>query len=166
MRGASILLGLLGCVEVPPAITPPLHPCHADRSEVDATFARGTFGELEGGELWCGHPPQGGAPYSPLQIRLRGPEAWSEGMLLEMIAADPEDGSELAYTDLTAGLICANVGDNEGFWVSSEAHMRYDGWSLEELAGRSAELTVRASSMDGGELAESSWRVGLVLEQP
>jgi hypothetical protein len=82
-----------------------------------------------------------------------------------MTAVDAEDGSELAYTDLTMGLTCANVGESAGTWVGSEAHMRYYGHVLDDLDGREAVVTVRASAISTPDVeATTSWQVQLVLE--
>lgn len=163
MRGV-LALGLVACSEPPIEIGVP--PCDSSALVLQAAPARGAFGDLTDGRLWCGIPPQGGAPYSPLRIRLLGGSDWSAGAHLELIASDLDDGSELAYTELDMGLVCANVGDNEGFWVGSEAHMRYDGLGLDDLDGRLARLTVRASTLDGLEQTEASWQVDLSLDQP
>ncbi|HHO53066.1 MAG TPA: hypothetical protein ENK18_19860 [Deltaproteobacteria bacterium] len=167
MRGALPLIWLLGCSEEPIETPAPiLPPCHSDTLSIDAAPSRGAFGDLLGGSLWCGNPPQGGAPYSPLRLRLEGSSGWSAGMFLELIATDLADGTELAYTALEMGLVCANVGESEGSWVGSEAHMRYDGRTLDDLEGRTAELTVRAAALEGDEQVEASWWVDLVLDPP
>ena len=124
----------------------------------------GDYGDLvDGASLWCGNPPQGGAPYTPFRLRIAGPDALGDGVWVEMSAVDTADGTELAYTELTMGLTCANVGDNAGSWVGSEAHMRYFGFALEDLPGREAEVTiaVRTLAAEPLELAEA-WTVHLV----
>ena len=144
----------------------PTHPCASESSGIEVAPPDGDFGDLaEGGSLWCGNPPQGGAPYTPFRIRLDGPEALENGVYIEMIATDLSDGSELAYTDLTMGLTCANVGESAGSWVGSEAHMRYYGQELLDLQGREAEITVRASALGPDPVeVEATWNVSLVLE--
>lgn len=111
----------------------------------------GDFGDLvSGGTLWFGNPPQGGAPYSPFRLRILGDVAFGDGVFVEMTAADP-NGVELAYTSLFLGLACANVGESEGMWVGSEAHMRYDGFSLDALDDRVASLFLRATAVEAPE---------------
>jgi hypothetical protein len=155
---------LAACVEEPPP--PPLHPCEQGEAVVEATPARGAWGDLhDGGTLWCGNPPQGGAPYSPFRVRMTGPEAVGEGIELELVAVEEGTGVELAYTALTMGLTCANVGENVGYWVGSEAHMRYTGFGLEELEGRQAELQIRATAISDPSIeAETRVQVELVLD--
>jgi hypothetical protein len=163
MRLGLLLLGACSATPPPP---PPLHPCDQGEVAVEATPARGAWGDLhDGGTLWCGNPPQGGAPYSPFRVRMTGPEAVGDGIELEMVALEQGTGVELAYTALTMGLTCANVGENEGYWVGSEAHMRYTGFSLEELGGRQAELVIRAVALSAPSVeAEASVQVELVLD--
>jgi hypothetical protein len=162
-----LLLALAACAapieEGPP---PPEHPCSQDQGAIDVAPPHGDFGELvDGGTLWCGNPPQGGAPYSPFRLRIQGAEGFEDGVLVEMTAADLADGSELAFTSLTMGLTCANVGESAGMWVGSEAHMRYNGYGLDELDGRSAEITFRATAQADPELwVETVVDVELVLD--
>lgn len=165
MRLLPVLL-LAACATGPEPEPPPLHPCEQQAREVQATPARGAWGDLhDGGTLWCGNPPQGGAPYSPFRVRMKGPEVVGDGVTLEMLAIEQGTGVELAYTQLTMGLTCANVGENEGWWVGSEAHMRYTGFSLDELGGRLAELVIRAVALaDPSVEAEMTVDIELVLD--
>lgn len=167
MRSALVLAWIAGCGPTGPGEPgAPKHPCASRRARIEVAPPDGTFGDLSGGDaLWCGNPPQGGAPYTPFRVRLSGPEALEDGVYVEMTAVDLEDGSELAYTDLTMGLTCANVGESAGSWVGSEAHMRYYGWALDQLDGREAEVTVRASGLGPRPVeVEASWRVHLVVD--
>jgi hypothetical protein len=136
----------VACEEGPPP--PPPGPCESASAEVDVAPPWGDYGDfVDGVELWCGNPPQGGAPYSPFRFRLLGPEAFADGVELVMTAADPDDGTELGWTSLTMGLTCANVGESAGYWVGSEAHLRYSGWSLDELGGKAASITMEATAI-------------------
>ncbi len=169
MRAPLLVIGLLlgACSEPEPEPVLPSHPCASDVARLDVAPPQGEFGDMVDGEaLWCGNPPQGGAPYTPFRVRVAGPEALKDGVHIEMVAVDADAGVELAYTDLTMGLTCANVGDSAGFWVGSEAHMRYYGWGLEELDGRTADVTVRVSPIDEASdvVIEETWRVDLVLQ--
>ena len=156
MRPALLLAALVGCAAAPEgddAPEPPVHPCDSDVGRLDVAPPNGEFGELvDGGALWFGNPPQGGAPYSPFRLRILGDLAFGDGVSVEMMASDPSDGSELAYTTLAMGVACANVGESAGMWVGSEAHMRYDGFSLNALDGRAAEIKLRATAVSDPEV--------------
>ncbi len=167
-RFAWVGLGLLSasaCTAGPgPGLEIPPHTCASSVTALDVAPPRGAYGELrEDPSLWCGIPPQGGAPYTPLRgIRVRGPEALAEGLVIEVTVADVEASEELSYMELAARMTCANVGDNEGYWVGSEVHVRYPGYSLDDLAERDAELTVRVTSADGTVEIGDRWPVRLV----
>ncbi|MEZ4235332.1 MAG: hypothetical protein R3F59_04065 [Myxococcota bacterium] len=170
-RALSVVwLGLMAACAPPPETTttdPFEHPCATDAGRLDLAPPGGDFGDITpDGPLWCGNPPQGGAPYTPFRVRVRGPEAFKEGVALEMVASDVQTGEELAYTELTLGLTCANVGESAGFWVGSEAHMRYDGWGLDELDGRTAAITVTGTAIsDASVEVVAEHEVVLVLER-
>lgn len=153
---------LAACPEAP---TLPPHPCHSDATAVDVTPAREPFGAMgDGTELWSGIPPQGGAPYTPLRTRVLGPEVLFDGMVLELVVEDDRTGEELSYSESQTRMTCANVGESAGYWVGSEIHLRYPGYSLEALEGRDATLTVRVTSLDDTVSIEGQWSVGLVVE--
>ena len=104
---------MTGCEPSGAGPTIPSHPCASEVVRLDVAPPDGDFGDLaDGGALWCGDPPQGGAPYTPFRIRVAGPEALEDGVLVEMTAVALEDGAELAVTELTMGLTCANVGES------------------------------------------------------
>lgn len=159
----SLALVVVGCAPLP---EPPPPPCAAEEAALELAPPFGAFGELEdGGELWCGDPPQGGAPYSPFRVRIEGPEALADGVSLQMTATDAEDGGVLGSTGLVLGLVCANAGESAGTWVGGEAHLRYEGSALEDLDGRAVDLVVTATSL-GAEpvVAEIALRVHLVVD--
>jgi hypothetical protein len=162
------LVGLVGCEGPGPTTDDglPPGPCESDRTRVEVAPPNGDFGDLDqGGALWCGNPPQGGAPYSPFRVRIEGPEAYEDGVTVVMDAVDADDGTALGHTEVALGLACANVGESAGKWVGSEAHLRYDGWNLDELDGRSATLTFRAEAMgDADVVAKRTFEVVLTLE--
>ncbi|MEQ1502444.1 MAG: hypothetical protein ABMB14_09440 [Myxococcota bacterium] len=170
-RAIAIAAWASGCVAEGPSATDtstfdPLHPCATPEMAVEAAPPHGDYGEFaDGADLWCGNPPQGGAPYSPFKLRLSGPDEVGEGIAVEMTATDAATGEELAYTTLTMGLTCANVGENAGHWVGSEAHLRYGGWTLDALDGRLADVTIHAEAMaDPSIAADVSASVALVLD--
>lgn len=114
------------------------------------------FGVFQPGDaLDYGTPPQGGAPYSPYHLRTTGLQDPGEGVVVDLWAVDTDDGSDLGSVQYDVRLICANVGDSAGWWVGSDVHMRFEGWSLDDLEGRSAELGVEVSDLHGGSVSTS-----------
>lgn len=159
MRWAGFLV-IGACVDGP---TLPAHPCHADMDwEVDIAAPRGSFGEVD--LLWSGIPPQGGAPYTPIRPRVRGPDVLFDGMGLEVLLSDADTGEELSVTDLDTRMTCANVGESAGYWVGSELHLRYPGVDLADLEDRDVTLSMRVTSIDQTAVIEDEWLVTLVLE--
>ena len=106
-------------------------------------------GFVDGEPLPYGNPPQGGAPYAPLRVRVSGLEGLDVGVHLEATATDADDGAFLGEASLDTRLVCANVGDSAGMWTGADVHLRFPGWSLEDLAGRSAEVEVTATDLEG-----------------
>ena len=116
--------------------------CDAPRVEVEVAPPYGDFGDLrDGDDLFCGSPPQGGAPYTPLRFRAVGPEVLGDGVDVRVTAVDADTDEVLGDTQLSFGVVCANAGDSAGYWTGSEVHLRYDGWELPELEGRRARVT-------------------------
>ncbi|MEQ1569334.1 MAG: hypothetical protein ABMA64_27100 [Myxococcota bacterium] len=138
-----LLIGAAGC-----AGAAPLDPGAPPEPWLELAPPGGAFGDLvDGSSLWCGIPPQGGAPYSPIGVRARGPDVLGEGVAIEAIGADPDSGEPLVYVALALAWVQANVGDAAGAWVGPEVHLRYDGQSLDDLAGRELFLVVRATAL-------------------
>lgn len=148
-----LFVSLLGaCASADPALpsvdTGPGYdvPCPTTASPtLELAHADDPWG-IEGVELGCGIPPQGGAPYTRLQVRVSGSEALTDGAQIEVVAEDAETGELLGSTAVTAGFVCANVGDNADRWVTSEVHLRYDGFSVEGLVGREVELSASVTA--------------------
>jgi hypothetical protein len=165
---AAIALGLLAACEPEPELPPPLpsHLCATDEQVIDLAPPEGDYGDLDAGaDLWCGNPPQGGAPYTPFRIRLKGPEAYEGGFVVSMTAVDLDTEETLANNEVALQPVCANVGDSAKWWVGSEAHMRYDGFALPDLADREAALTVAVAAIaDGVPVVLDTWDVHLVLD--
>lgn len=122
-------------VPCPPTSEPTLELAHADDP----------WG-IEGRELGCGIPPQGGAPYTRLQVRVTGSDRFAAAAEVEIVATDALTGEVLGAASRMAGFICANVGENADSWVTSEVHLRYDGFSVESLVGREVELSASVSA--------------------
>jgi hypothetical protein len=111
------------------------------------------FGAFDDGDsLLYGTPPQGGAPYSPFKARASGIDGLDETTVVNLHAVDLDDGSELGDISYDVRFVCANVGDAAGSWVGSDLHLRFEGWSLEDLAGRSAEITMTVTAQSGDEI--------------
>ena len=110
------------------------------------------FGDFHDGDpLLYGTPPQGGAPYSPFKARASGMDGLDETTVVNLHAADLDDGTELGDISYDVRFVCANVGAAAGSWVGSDLHLRFQGWSLEDLAGRSAEVTMTVTTANGDE---------------
>ena len=108
------------------------------------------FGDFEDGDpLLYGTPPQGGAPYSPFKARASGIEDLDQTSVVNLHAVDVDDGTELGDISYDVRFVCANVGDAAGSWVGSDLHLRFQGWSLEDLAGRSTEVTMTVTTANG-----------------
>lgn len=147
-----LLLGL-GCGPEP-APPPPCEDIGAPGLEL--TPAGVDFGAfVDGGPLLYGTPPQGGAPYSPFNARASGLVDLDEGAHVRMWAVDTDDGADLGAAAYDLRFVCANVGDAAGWWVGSELHLRFEGWELDALEGRSAEVTVEVSDLSGAAVQAS-----------
>ncbi|MEN0061455.1 MAG: hypothetical protein AAGA48_04845 [Myxococcota bacterium] len=146
MRVGGAVFGLVvACSDGEPPVSP--HPCASDETSLEVAPPDGEYGDLaRGGAFAAGIPPQGGAPYSPLRLRVTGPGELFDGIDVDIAVF--EDGALLTETQLPMRLTCANVGDNAGRWVGAEVHLRYFGLELEELDGRdvTVEVTVTAQT--------------------
>jgi hypothetical protein len=148
----GLVLGLTVACEGEPGPTP--LACASGAPILELATRDVGFGELEeGAAIECGIPPQGGAPYSAFTIRAAGIDQTETGMSVELTAYDADTGEELGTADYQQRMICANAGKSAGYWVSSEVHLRYNGWTLEELEGRSAEFVTRVIGLDGLEVS-------------
>lgn len=108
------------------------------------------FGAFTPGDpLLYGNPPQGGAPFSPFHARVTGVPDLDEGATLNLHAVDPTDDALLGDTTYELRLVCANVGDSAGQWLGTDLHQRFDGWSLDDLAGRTMHLTLTVENAAG-----------------
>jgi len=147
----ALLLGFATGCEAEPE--PPALACAEGEPVVELATRVVGYGELEDGEaIECGIPPQGGAPYSAFLVRAAGLNQGDLGLGIEVVAVDAETGEDLGIADYDQRMVCANAGSSAGYWVSSEVHLRYNGWALEDLGGRSANILVRVSGKDGVEV--------------
>ncbi len=151
-RDLAILAVLLaaGCDPAPDDTGGPVDPgaCGAGDPALEVSHY-GTFDAL-GTTMYCGIPPQGGAPYAPFGVRVRGVDPADDGALSVTITArDVDTGEELGAGDFHERFLCANAGDSAGWWVASEFHLRFFGYSLDDLHGRSATVHFVAEGANG-----------------
>lgn len=121
-------------------------------------------GPLPDDVLLYGTPPQGGAPYAPLYVRLRGvPESASTHF--ELSCTDAQTGEVLGLSTYDPTLLCANAGPHAGWWVGSSLHLRFGTAetprTLDELADRAVVLTVRAGPPE----SPVTWTQRLTMER-
>ena len=143
-----VLLALVGCE--PPEPEPPAALCDATPGEaarLDVSHY-GTYGE-PADIVYCGIPPQGGAPYAPFGIRVRGIDPDEAGLQVTMQAVDLDTGETVGTGEFTEHFICSNVGENEGHWVGSELHMRFYSYTIDDLHDRDVEIHLEAENTLG-----------------
>ncbi len=161
----AILLTLAACGDgegEDTAIDP--STCKASNNPTLELAQYGPYGELsDGADFVYGHPPQGGAPYAPFSLRISGIEQGDMGMAIEMLATDSSSGEELGTGEYMQRFICSNVGDNSGKFVGADLHMRFYGWELDDLEGRTSDVTISASN-DAGDRLETSFQGILIRE--
>jgi len=148
MRPWPLLLLLVGCAESVGAPCEEVGDPDLDVAPADVQF--GAF--VDGDPLPVGNPPQGGAPYTPLHVRVDGLVSLQEGVNIDLSGVDPDDGSDLGELSTPSGLVCANVGDSAGRWIVADLHFRYFGWALADLPGRVAEISVLVRDVEGNEV--------------
>jgi hypothetical protein len=144
-----MILALLACAPDPIEQTPCEQEGHPGLQLAPSDL---DFGDFEDGDpLMYGTPPQGGAPYSPFHARASGLDGLDETTVVNIRAVDLDDGEELGDISYDVRFVCANVGDAAGSWVGSDLHLRFEGWSLEDLKGRSTEVTMTVTAPGGDE---------------
>lgn len=113
-----------------------------------------------------GNPPQGGAPYAPVQVRLHAAiDALPFRGELTATVRDAGDGEELGSAEQAQTFVCSNTGPHEGWLYGGELHLRFWGRTLDELAGRAVAIRVEVALPDGDEgVAEGggtlAWTLG------
>ncbi len=121
---ALLALPLAGCDEPPPKKDDP-EGCEPVRGEDPVLEVNhyGTFGEL-GDTVWCAIPPQGGAPYAPFGLRVRGVlPLEGNGLHVTIRAVDTATQEAVGEGEFWDAFLCSNVGDNEGYWIKNELHL-------------------------------------------
>lgn len=133
--GAIALLAV-ACDDAPDLPEPEPPDCQAEGEPVlELGRDLGREGPLTGpAALDYGHPPQGGAPYLPLELRARGPLV--PGLRVPVLAeATGPDGEILGDADVGTVFLCSNTGPHAGWWFGGEIHVRFWGRALEDLEG-------------------------------
>ncbi len=140
------LLGAGGC-----AVQPDRAPCDTlGDPGLEIAPADVDFGDFQAGDpLLYGNPPQGGAPYSPFHARVTGVPDLDDGASITLHAVDPTDDALLGDTPYEVRLVCANVGDSAGQWLGTDLHQRFNGWTLDDLEGRTMDLTLTIANQAG-----------------
>ena len=92
------------------------------------------------GTIAFGIPPQGGAPYAPFQMRVRGVEE-SSLYVVRMDAWDAE-GNRIEERRSAQPFVCANAGVYAGYRFAPDVHMRFFGLTPPELDGDTIEFEV------------------------
>lgn len=124
-----------------------LPPVCEDAAPLLEVAQRGDYGEMtDGADVMYGHPPQGGAPFSPFRFRITGLVQPETGYVVTVEAY--EDEELLGESTYHHRFLCADVGEHDGTLVASEVHLRYTGWSLDELEDRSARFDVVVEGVD------------------
>ena len=107
---------------------------------------------IDGVDIVYGRPPQGGAPYAPFRLRMAGMAYEDDAIEVVMLATEVGTDVELGTGSFDQRFICSNVGESEGYLVGSELHMRFPGWSLDDLRDRSANVVVTVTDALGTEM--------------
>lgn len=150
----SVLLAALPLAALPLgacAVAPDRAPCDTlGDPGLEVAPADVDFGAFEDGDPFLyGTPPQGGAPYSPFHARVSGVADLDDGADVTLHAVDAADGTLLGETPYAVRLVCANVGESAGQWLGTDLHQRFDGWSLDDLEGRTMDLTLTITNQAG-----------------
>jgi hypothetical protein len=150
LRSALAVVLLVGCTDGKDdtGTTPPeLDRCGADVPVFEVARSGDVLGEDLGIiDLEVDIPPQGGAPYAPFVGRIAGLEQPELGYNFDMVALDADSGEELGSGEYAMRYICANAGDNTGWMVGAELHLRFYGWNTKDLDGRTAEVEFTATN--------------------
>lgn len=155
------ILCLAACDEEPP--DPPPKGDQVCEDAADPALEVSHYGTFEalGDVVYCGIPPQGGAPYAPFGLRVRGVHADPTGAIpVNITVVDTQTDEVLSDADFFQRFLCANAGESDGWLVGSEFHPRFFDNTVDDLHERQVEITFRADGVDGA-VAEMSMVVDL-----
>lgn len=160
-----LALGLVACGAPSDDPDVPVDPCAPDGEPALAFGQQLALGAMEDGDpVAYGIPPQGGAPYVPVEVRVRADLVELERLPVVATVWDAE-GEALGSASETRAFLCANVGPHLGWRYGGEVHARFDGWSLDALRGLAVTVEVVATLPDGTDVASShpgtlAWTLG------
>ena len=66
-----------------------------------------------------------------------------------MEVTDPATGSLLGDVRLAQRFLCSNTGEDQGFWVGGEVHIRFWEYDLDSLLGREGQVEAIVFGPDG-----------------
>lgn len=149
-RALTLIFALAACGHAADSSEPPVGACDLAPGDSPALEVShyGTYDAL-GDVVYCGIPPQGGAPYAPFGVRIRGmtPED-NGGMHVVITATDATTQEVVGESEFWERFLCSNVGESEGYWVAAEFHLRFYGRTLEDLHGREVDIAFTAEGPD------------------
>ncbi|MCB9664318.1 MAG: hypothetical protein H6732_09405 [Alphaproteobacteria bacterium] len=109
----------------------------------------GDHGMVDGAEVPYGTPPQGGAPYTPFQLRVKAALEVTQRVDVTVRVTEEGTGTLLGEVVQPQAFFCANTGVHQGWRYGGEVHARYSGWRLPDLEGRAVEVTVEVPTPAG-----------------
>lgn len=101
------------------------------------------------GALPVGTPPQGGAPFLPLRMRLHA-NLGEDVLRVDAEGQARSGGSVIGEEALSVSALCANAGTDVGWYLLGELHLRFPGAEQPTLDGVDLDVQVTVS-WDGGE---------------
>ncbi len=103
---------------------------------------------IEGIDVSCGIPPQGGAPYARFRIRVANLDL-SDGGEVVVGLTDADTDERIGTASVPVGFVCANVGDNADHWVTPEVHVRFDDVDLLDLHEIPVRIEAKVIGVEG-----------------
>ena len=146
-------LWLLGCSQAPPKDS--AAPGCEDGPLRLELAQRDGFPIAPQAPIQYGHPPQGGVPYAPYEVRFRGVSGADEGVTVQIEVTEVSTRELLGDVRLSQRFLCSNIGADEGHWVGGEVHVRFWQYDLDSLLGREAEVEAIVFAADGAVLDAS-----------
>jgi len=160
LRAAMLWVAAVGCSEAEPKDT--AQPSCEEGPLLLELAQRDGFPIGAKAPILYGHPPQGGVPYAPYEVRFRGVPAADQGVTVQMELTDPATGALLGDVRLAQRFLCSNTGEDQGFWVGGEVHIRFWEYDLDSLLGRAGQVEAIVFG-PGGEVLDA--RTEGVLER-